>query len=117
MSISHRQQIPFHTYRRERRAPPFSLSGSAQTLLVTFFCCVFIAGGSYLYSVNRSSVQGYEMRTLEKELKELKKQNVVLRLEAAETSSLARVEAASQELRMEKAAPPTTLSRAPIAFR
>ncbi len=100
-----------------RKAWQLTFSGSAHTLFIVFFCCLFAAGGSYLYSVNRSAVQGYEMRTLEKKLQDLKKQNVVLRLEAAEVSSLARVEAGSIELRMEKASPTLLSPSAPIAYR
>ncbi|MEP7162658.1 MAG: hypothetical protein ABI747_02740 [Candidatus Moraniibacteriota bacterium] len=97
-SPHHHQQPSF----KKRSWFSWELSGSAESLLVTTFCLLFIAGGTYLYSVNKSAVQGYEMRTLEKDMKELKKKNAELKVQEAEARALSRVEAGSAELRMEK---------------
>ena len=63
---------------------------------------LFVSGGGYLYSVNQSAVQGYHMRTLEKEIALLKQQNAELRIVEADFRSLSRIEAAQEELRMRK---------------
>ena len=48
------------------------LSGSAHMLVLAVLAALFVSGGGYLYSVNQNAVQGYHMRTLEKEIDVLK---------------------------------------------
>jgi|GEM_PF-4518404 len=76
---------------------------SAHVAVVALLGLSLLAAGLYVYSVNRSAVQGYAIRNLEKGLKELKKENAELRRREAEAKSLSRVEAGSSDLRMEKA--------------
>ena len=84
-------------------------SGAAHVLVVVLLAFSLFSAGVYVYVVNRSAVQGYAIRTLEKELKELKRANVELRVQEAEAKSLSRVEAGSTELRMEKAEATTVI--------
>lgn len=88
--------------------PAFALSldthaGAAHVAVIILLALSLVSAGLYVYSVNRGAVQGYAIRTLENELKELKKQNAELRVVEAEAKSLVRVETGSQELRMERA--------------
>lgn len=79
------------------------LSGSTNFLLVVAMAALFVSGGCYLYSVNQNAVQGYHMRTLEKEIALLEQKNAELRIVEADLRSLHRIEAAtSQELEMQK---------------
>ncbi len=79
------------------------LSGSTHFLLVVAMAAFFVSGGCYLYSVNQNAVQGYHMRTLEKEIALLEQKNAELRIVEADLRSLHRIEAAtSQELEMQK---------------
>lgn len=63
---------------------------------------LFVAGGGYLFSVNQTAVQGYHLRTLEKEIDALKEKNAELRISEADLRSLYKIEAAKDELKMEK---------------
>lgn len=78
-------------------------AGAAHVAVIVLLALSLFSAGLYVYAVNRSAVQGYAIRTLEKDLKELKKANVELRVREAEAKSLSRVEEGSNELRMEKA--------------
>ncbi len=80
----------------------------------------FVVGGMYVFAVNERAVYGYDIRTLEQELTVLKKENAALRLREAEGRSLTRVEAGSQNLRMERAEPTLQLTverESPVAYR
>lgn len=63
---------------------------------------VFISGLLYLYSVNNNAVKGYQIRCVEKELGELKKENEQLRIQKAELGSLYRIKEESEKLNMSK---------------
>jgi len=79
------------------------LSGSAQVLLVSVMTALFVSGGCYLYSVNQNAVEGYHMRTLEKEIALLEQKNAELRIVEADLRSLHRIEeVTSRELEMQK---------------
>lgn len=109
-----------HNRRRPGSLSAFrlELSGSAESLLVLFISLLFAAGALYLYSVNRSAIQGYQIRTLENNLEALKKDNAELKIEEAQTRSLSRVETGSETLRMEKVNAPETLTLGnTVAFR
>lgn len=85
-------------------------AGAAHVAIVVLLSFSLISAGLYVYTVNRSAVQGYAIRTLEKDLKELKKANTELRVREAEAMSLSRVEAGSFDLRMEKAETTTLIT-------
>lgn len=79
------------------------LAGSAHVLLVTMMTALFVSGGGYLYAVNQNAVQGYHIRTLEKEISQLEQKNAELRIVEADLRSLHRIEeASSQGLEMQK---------------
>ncbi len=79
------------------------LSGSVHVLLVSVMTALFVSGGCYLYSVNQNAVEGYHMRTLEKEIALLEQKNAELRIVEADLRSLHRIEeVTSQELEMQK---------------
>lgn len=77
-------------------------AGAAHVAVIVLLTLSLFSAGLYVYAVNRSAVQGYAIRTLEKDLKELKKVNAELRVREAEAKSLSRVEEGSHELRMER---------------
>lgn len=94
------------------------LSGSVHLLVLGVLTALFVSGGCYLYSVNQSAVQGYHMRTLEKEIDVLKQQNAELRIAEADLRSLSRIEASQEELRMQKLENVKYLEeRGPVALR
>ncbi len=78
------------------------LSGSVHLLLLSVLTTMFVSGGYYLYSVNQSAVQGYHMRTLEREIDVLKQANAELRITEADLRSLKRIEDSQEELQMQK---------------
>ncbi|OGI14906.1 MAG: hypothetical protein A3E38_02710 [Candidatus Moranbacteria bacterium RIFCSPHIGHO2_12_FULL_54_9] len=78
------------------------LSGATHIWMLGILLIVFASGGGYLYSVNQSAVQGYHMRTLEKEIDRLKQENAELKISEADLRSLYRIEAAGEALNMQK---------------
>lgn len=94
------------------------LSGSVHLFVLAVLTVLFVSGGCYLYSVNQSAVQGYHMRTLEKEIDTLKQKNAELRITEADLRSLSRIEASQEELRMQKLEDVTYLEEyGPVALR
>lgn len=53
-------------------------------------------GGAYLYFVNGSAVKGYQIKSIEKEINALKKENEKLKIDEAELNSLQHIEEASK---------------------
>jgi cell division protein FtsL len=78
----------------------------------------FLSGIVYLYALNRGAVQGYETKTLEREIAELKKENGKLKLSEAEVLSLSRIESAVKDRGMSQAEPVRMVEgRGPLALR
>jgi len=64
---------------------------------------LFVSGGCYLYTVNQNAVQGYHMRTLEREIATLSQKNAELKIVEADLRSLHRIEEVSiDRLEMQK---------------
>lgn len=74
-----------------------SFSGAAHPAVIFALFVFFLSGIAYLHALNRGAVQGYETRTLEKEIAELKKENGRLRLSEAGALSLSRIEESVKE--------------------
>lgn len=79
-----------------------SLSGSVHMFVMGVLLVVFVAGGGFLYSVNQTAVQGYQLRVLEKKIDSLKQENAELKIAEADLRSLYRIEASSEALSMQK---------------
>lgn len=85
--------------KRKRNSTTKLLSGFfiPRVLIVALAC---LAGGVYLYSINSSAVKGYQIKQVEKEISELKKENETLRIQEAELNSLRHIEESSKEFNM-----------------
>lgn len=79
-----------------------NLPGSVHMFILSVLMVVFVTGGGYIYSVNRNAVQGYQLRTLEKEMNILRDENAKLRIAEMDLRSLGRIETAEETLRMQK---------------
>jgi len=101
------QLIRRHTTHRKRNGVHADM---AHVAVVALLSLSLVSAGLYVYAVNQRAVQGYAIRTIEKELKELKKVNAELRVREAEAKSLARVEEGSVGLGMEKAEATTIIT-------
>ncbi len=84
------------------RSPKKSVSGSVHPYLIGVLMTCFVMGGWYLYSVNQSAVQGYHIRTLEKEIDRLKEENAELKITEADLRSLYRLESSGEVGNMQK---------------
>ncbi len=101
-----------------RETAQADLSGSVHLFVLGILMLLFAIGGGYLYSVNRSAVQGYHMRTIENEISKLKEENVELKITEADLRSLYRIEASGEELQMHKLDNVKYLEkRGPVALR
>jgi len=95
----HRSILPF-AYSQHKQS--IELSGSIHIFMLGILLVVFVVGGGYLYAVNQSAVQGYHMRTLEKEIGTLKQENTKLKIVEADLRSLYRIEVSEEVLTMHK---------------
>lgn len=86
----------------ERKKINTGLSGAVHIFMLGIMLVIFAAGGGYLYSINRSAVQGYRMRSLEKEIDKLKQENAELKITEADLKSLYRIELSEEALAMQK---------------
>ncbi len=94
------------------------LPGSVHMITLGVLTLLFVAAGGYLYAVNQSAVQGYHMRTLEKEIARLKEKNAEFRITEADLRSLYRIEASSGELQLKKLGDIRYIEeRGPVALR
>lgn len=100
MTFSRRLGTP--APRAPRKTTPHHPLGSVHMAALGILTLLFVVGGGYLYLVNRIAVQGYHMRTLEREIVQLKEKNSEFRIAEAELRSLYRIEASGAELGMEK---------------
>lgn len=99
---AHSRQTSDVSFSRQKKRFNWELSGSVHIVMLGVLLVIFVIGGGYLYSVNRSAVQGYHLRTLEKEIDALKQENAELKISEADFRSLYRIEASGEELHMEK---------------
>lgn len=97
------------TKRKREDSRSRTLTGSVHIALLGMLMMTFVGGGIYLYSVNKSAVQGYHMRTLEKEIGVLKQENENLRISEADARSLYRMETVREDLHMQKIEAPLFL--------
>lgn len=105
---------------KSNQSAEHSVAGVSRVFFAFIAASFFGLGGMYVFSINERAVYGYDMRTLEKEVAVLKKDNAKLRLDEARAKSLTTVEVGSTELRMERAEPSLelTLERPDtVAFR
>lgn len=106
------------TTRTKRGRLTGELPGSVHIMMLGVLLVIFVIGGGYLYSVNQSAVQGYHMRTLEKEISKLKQDNANLKISEADLRSLYRIETAEGDLKMEKVDTAIYLEeRGPVALK
>lgn len=59
-----------------------------------------LAVASYVWSINRTAIQGYAVRSIEKEIAEARAENQKLRIAEAELRSLERIEAVKDHLNL-----------------
>lgn len=82
------------------------------------FITVLITGIVYLFTVNASAMQGKEVRRIEMEIVALEKEHEQLRIHAAELTSLYRIEAARESLKMADITDPSFVTdKGPLALR
>lgn len=99
---AYRRQIRMFSSVIEKKRIGIELAGSVHIFMLAILLIIFAAGGCYLYSVNRSAVQGYHLRTLEKEIDKLKQENAEFKITEADLRSLYRIEASEEALGMQK---------------
>lgn len=98
----YRQPIKRQLFLRKPDRTSAGFSGSAHIFMLSALLLIFVAGGSYLYSVNQTAVQGYNIRALEKEIDKLKQENAELKITEADLRSLYRIETSAEALTMQK---------------
>ena len=120
MSVYRRQikLTPSVTEKKQSKSDAGKLAGSVHIHMLSIVLVLFAAGGCYLYFVNRSAVQGYHLRTLEKEIETLKQENTELKISEADLRSLYRIEASAEALNMQKLESVIYLEeRGPVALK
>ncbi|HAV11825.1 MAG TPA: hypothetical protein DCX32_04790 [Candidatus Moranbacteria bacterium] len=91
-------------------------SGFVNPVVVVVVFAVF-AALLYIYSINQSAVKGLQIRKIEKEISQMKKENESLKIKEAELKSLYKIEQFSKDLNMSEAAEVTFLDESnPLAL-
>ena len=117
MSV-YRRHIKMTASVTKRQPSRIELAGAVHIHMLVIVLVLFAAGGCYLYSVNRSAVQGYHLRTLEKEIDTLKQENTELKISEADLRSLYRIEASAEALDMQQLETVIYLEeRGPVALK
>lgn len=82
----------------------FSVKGSAKVEFTGIVCAlamlVVFFGAFYLYQVNDLATKGYEIKEIEKQIKELKKTNEENKIKEVEFKSMYNIEKATQDLNL-----------------
>lgn len=78
-------------------------AGFISPVFIVLACAVF-SGLFYIYSVNQTAVKGIEIRNVEKDIAQQKKNNESLKIKEAELQSLYNIEEQSKQINMVNAA-------------
>ncbi|MCX6765846.1 MAG: hypothetical protein NT136_02715 [Candidatus Moranbacteria bacterium] len=79
---------------------------------------IALAGILYLYFINSSATKGYQIRQVEKDISQLKKENEQLRIKEAELKSLYYIEETSKQFNMSEAANISYIEeKSPVALK
>ena len=73
---------------------------SANKISLLVFGSVALLGSFYLYSINKTAVLGFSIRTAENKVATLRQENNQLKIKEAELKSLYRIEETGQRLNM-----------------
>lgn len=89
--------------RGRRLAPNRKKNGFVQKGFIIIAAGFLLSAGNYLFSINQNAVHGYRIRTLEKEITSLKKEESRLQSIEAEMRSLDKTKEAGARMGMERA--------------
>jgi len=104
------------TKRKTEIQHSMNASGFVNPVVVVVVFAVF-AALLYIYSINQSAVKGLQIRKIEKEISQMKKENESLKIKEAELKSLYKIEQFSKDLNMSEAAEVTFLDESnPLAL-
>lgn len=73
---------------------------SQNGLKILLFILIVFVGLSYLYYINQTATGGFDIKGVENQIEDIKKDNKQLQVRAAEMQSLSNIEAASGEMQM-----------------
>ncbi len=90
-------------YRERRGATNKRKGGFIQKGFLVIIAMFLFSAGNYLFSINQNAVHGFRIRTLEKEIAKLDKENGELRIYEAEIRSLEKTKEAGARMGMERA--------------
>ncbi len=91
-------------------------AGFINPVVIVVVFSVF-AGLLYIYSINQSAVKGLQIRRIEKDISQMRKENESLKIREAELKSLYKIEQFSKDLNMSEAAEVTFLDEvSPLAL-
>jgi len=69
-------------------------------LKILLLALIVFVGLSYLYYINQTATGGFDIKGMESQIDEIKKENKQLEVSAAEMQSLSNIEAASEDMQM-----------------
>lgn len=98
-------------YRHQRLATNQKKSGFIQKGFLVIIAALLCSAGNYLFSINQNAVHGYRIRTLEKEIATLDKEQSQLQVSEAEVRSLDRTKEAGARMGMERATEVVSVER------
>ncbi len=70
------------------------------SLRVLLFALILFAGISYLYYINQTATGGFDIKGIENQIEQVRKDNKQLEVKTAELQSLVKIEEANEEMKM-----------------
>jgi len=97
LTITHSNSIRFGE-RKKALSSGFRMGRITLSFFLVMLICA--AGVFYIFEVNNIATKGYEIKSLENRLNELRRENENLRLREAELRSIYKIEEKTEELNM-----------------
>jgi cell division protein FtsL len=85
---------------RKKTVRPNSIKVGNVTLNFLLVALICILGVFYIFEVNNMATKGYEIKSLENKINDLKKDNEKLKIQSAELKSMYNIEEKTKELNM-----------------
>ena len=97
LTITNSSSVRFGERKETFNAKPKMGRVTLSFVLVVLIC---VSGVFYIFEVNNLAMKGYEIRSLENQLKDLQKKNEAFRIQAAELKSMYKIEEKTKDLNM-----------------
>lgn len=100
--LFHSSKTRNNKHKQNGQRGSFKRSSLKKNISVFFFVVLFFMAGFYLFQINDLAIKGFEIRNLEKTIKNFQESKKDLEVKATELQSLSNIEEVKKELKMIK---------------